>query len=432
MIKRNITRTVQIVGIAFFALFYSCETDDNVVIDDTIQEPEPEEPEEPEEEPEDPIFLDCNYFSNNPNAVLTDNPNAPIDYVIDCVMNITDNVTIEPGVTIAFTKTSSGLFVGGEGSLSAVGTADNPITFTGTEQQKGWWGGIFIGNDNANNKISHAIIEYAGGTNIGSGTGGIYGGVTVSAFANLELTNSTIRHSAEAGLGVAMMGGDAYGQPDMIANNKFENNIYTDNLIPVRIPAYLAGKLGKNDTYSGNEIDKINISGGRIRQVQAEWQKTEVPYWVSSNINIRGSLSESHNTRLTIEAGTTVEMGGGLIFAVWDGYNALTAVGTASEPIVFRGEDPVAGAWGRFQFRQSTSPHNRMEHVNISHAGGGSYDEAMHLNLHNNTLSITLDNIHFSEISPSACSINRISSNTANISNITRDVPSTNNECWYH
>lgn len=385
---------------------------------------------------EPPILLDCYYFSNNPNAVLTDNPNAPVDYIIDCVVDIEDDVTIEPGVTIAFSERRSGIRVKDEGSLVAVGTSSKPIIFTGTEQQPGWWGGIEIDSDNHKNKISHAVIEY-GGANVSVGIGGGLQGfanVTIRNRSYLELTHTTLRHSESAGLSTNRSGGGSTNtehNPLAVASLKLENNTYTDNAIPLRIADYLVGNLGKNDVYTGNTTDKIEVTGsiggtgGGMAGVDILWQDLGIPYWVN------GDLSLGKDAKLTIEPGTVIEMGTGRNIGIGSGvagqYSSLVAVGTADNPITIRGINPVAGSWGEIRYALgNTSPENRMEHVNITHAGGTTYDQVIYLYIG----APVFDYIHFSEISPQACSIGKINSiDVVNATNITRDVPSTANGC---
>lgn len=74
------------------------------------------------------------------------------------------SLTIEPGVSVEF-ESGVGIYVGDsdESSLIAVGTASNPILFTGVTKAPGAWGSIsFFFTSHPNNEIGYAIIEYAG------------------------------------------------------------------------------------------------------------------------------------------------------------------------------------------------------------------------------------------------------------------------------
>lgn len=84
------------------------------------------------------------------------------------------------------------------GSLTAAGTEDEGITFTGTEDAQGHWIGINFdgGPDDApseNNELVHCDVEHAGS--------GVFpaaepANVSVTNGAALEVTDSTLRHSA--------------------------------------------------------------------------------------------------------------------------------------------------------------------------------------------------------------------------------------------
>ena len=74
-------------------------------------------------------------------------------------------LTIEPGVTVEF-EADGQLYIneGASGtppSLIAVGTADNPILFTGVNKVSGAWKGIYFDSPSPINEIAHATIEYA-------------------------------------------------------------------------------------------------------------------------------------------------------------------------------------------------------------------------------------------------------------------------------
>lgn len=352
-----------------------------------------------------PIELSCDYFSENPNAVLTDEPNAPIDYIIDCTVNITDDVTIEPGVTIAFGQ-RAGLKVMSEGSLNAVGTSADPITFTATDQQSGWWGGIEVLSTNQNNKISHALIEYAGA--IFSGGNSISGDAALSIGneASLELTNTVIQQSSEAGLFIETRGisGSDEARIDAVM---LQGNTYTENRNPVSIPFYMAGNLDDGDNYSGNEEDQVLIHSTQLREVTVNMKALNVPYRSTGRLHI-ATGDGGDKSHLTIEAGVELEMAAGSNIIVFGGTNYLTANGTANEPIIIRGADQTAGSWENIIFNRSgPADYNIMEHVEIMHASTDTNNHPGVLNLDfiSETLKLTLNDVHISETAGGTCPV---------------------------
>ena len=80
--------------------FISCNSDDDA-------------PDEPIVEVIPPIILDCGYFNENFNIHLTDDPNAPVDFIINCDPKINGDLIIDAGVVIAF-ESNAGLILGKE------------------------------------------------------------------------------------------------------------------------------------------------------------------------------------------------------------------------------------------------------------------------------------------------------------------------------
>ena len=69
---------------------------------------------------------------------------------------------MEPGVTIELNSGCS-IEISGEGALTAVGTSDEPISFTGTTKLAGAWKGVYFSHTkNILNQIEHTRFEYAG------------------------------------------------------------------------------------------------------------------------------------------------------------------------------------------------------------------------------------------------------------------------------
>ncbi len=398
---KNYLKQHYLLILALFAvplLFVSCSSDDDQPGPVVIVEP---------------IELPCDYFEVNPNAVLADNPDAPIDYIIDCNMNIPDDVTIEPGVTIAFNQ-SAGFKVLSSGSLNAVGTGSSLITFTSTNNQRGWWGNIEYLSTNQNNKMSHALIEY-GGANVN-------GALSINNNASLELTNSVIQQSSEAGLYIDTRGitGSDEARIDAVT---LQGNTYTQNKNPVSLPFYMVGNLDAGDDYSGNDEDKVLIHSRQLRGVSVTMNALNVPYRSTGRLHI--SIGETGPSHLTITPGVELEMAAGSNFIVFGGANYLTAVGTENEKIVIRGASEIPGSWENIIFNRSgPADLNILEHVDISHARGDINNNggAMNLDFINNALKLTLNHVHFSEISGSNCPIEYVGDlSTLTYSNLSDD-----------
>jgi len=89
--------------------------------------------------------------------------------------------------------------------------------------------------------------------------------------------------------------------------------------------------------------------------------------WSAGTIEVCEDITIS--AALTIEPGTTLEMCAGASLTVTE-TGSFNAVGTASQPIIIKGEVETAGYWEGLNI-SSNNPNNRLEYVTIS--DGGTY-----------------------------------------------------------
>ena len=131
-------------------------------------------------------------------------------------------LTIEPGAEFAFEREGQLQFNAGS-TIIAEGTPASPIIFTGTQETRGWWNGIWIeGSDSPGNRIDHAVIEYGGREAVHGSTEPA--NVTVARSlrnGRLVITNSVVRHSEGWGIYVHTNG---VVNEDVCDANEFSNN----------------------------------------------------------------------------------------------------------------------------------------------------------------------------------------------------------------
>ena len=283
-------------------------------------------------------------------------PVGCVDYYVTGNLTIRAGVSVEPGVIFEFAE-SAALSVR-EGFFAAEGTEDLPIIFTGELKVPGSWRGIHVWHASLGNSFDHVVIEYGGGGNNWNhmSTHGslVLNHITVGETV-LAFTNSTIRHSADAGF---VLTGSARFQ-------RFGGNTFTENAdVPGRISVTAVGSLNDSgtSTYSGNGIDRLHIYGTLVETTQT-WEKLDVPYYAQDNFHI----GRDNTATLTIEPGAT------LVFSENTGISArnngiLRAIGTEAEPITFTGEVAQAGSWLGVQI-WSGSLQNALEHVVIEYGG---------------------------------------------------------------
>jgi len=272
-----------------------------------------------------------------------------------------NTLTIEPGVTLEF-ESGGGLHLDEQGGLSADGTEAEPILFTATNEQPGWWEGIYIEeSSNSNNQLNWVTVEYGGGEEyLRSGTGNVVIGRDNRAGSAIEITNSTLQHSGSHGLWMRSTG-------DL---PEFDSNVITNNEeAPVNLAANNAHLLdGVNSSYTGNNEDYIYIRGGNnIENENVTWENLDIDYRIDSN-----SIVVQDAVTLTIEPGATLEFESGSGLQL-DEEGGLSADGTETEPILFTSTTEQPGWWEGIYLEESSNANNQLNWVTVEYGGGEEY-----------------------------------------------------------
>ena len=332
---KNASEKLSLLGLCSLALIAtSCSSDDPVEPPVNV----------------DPILLDCDYFIEN--RTLVDNPNAPIDYIVSCVSQVRANLIVEPGVVIAFTPDSGLILREDVSSIKAVGTANQPIVFTGTQPTRGSWRGIFVESENSLNIMEFVTVSYGGGQAFNSN--GDRGNVIVYADGALTLKNCTVNNSLTSGLNAVYRN----------TRLTLQNNVFSGNANPLLINTVYATQTSATDNYSGNDLDRVLLYNYSAQfENSSVWKKINVPYRVlntgNSGVNARGEL--------TIEPGITIEMSPGTKINIRD-TGGLKMVGNAANPITIKGVSNTPGSWVGIKI-DGTNPMNEIAFATISNAG---------------------------------------------------------------
>jgi RHS repeat-associated protein len=126
-------------------------------------------------------------------------------------------LTIQPGVVVQGNASSRLLTV--NGSLSAVGTSSQPITFTSTtDSAAGQWNGITFASGSGTSTLDYTNVRYGGD----SGASHLNGMITASG-GTITIDHSTVSSSKVSGL-AANGGSTGSGLSLTIRHTKFENN----------------------------------------------------------------------------------------------------------------------------------------------------------------------------------------------------------------
>jgi len=255
------------------------------------------------------------------------------------------NLTLEPGVTLKFAEGVK-LSVGPRSSLTARGTAGNPVIMTGMQSIRGYWGGVeFDRSNNPSNLVKNTVIQYAGG-------GDLSAALLFRSSSNqpgrIRIENSLVRLNSNYGL--SFPGNDAIVE-------SFYGNLITGNRKPAFVQLEVLESLGYGNDFSGNDIDTIDMSRNSYRN------RKVVP-----NMGIR-ILSNG----LTMSGGLTIEAGAELAFlggSILDITGDLIALGTSELPILLTAIDEQRGEWRGVHIDDSNE--SRLEHVTVEYAGESS------------------------------------------------------------
>ncbi len=336
-----------ILGLLFF--IFSCDEKEDI---------------EPIEEILPPIVLDCDYFQED--RILTNDPQRPVDYIVECWARVEGSLSIEPGVVIAF-ENHAGFYVDLDNKVFEIrGTAEEPVVLTGTSQQKGYWRGIYLTEaHNPNNIIEHAVIEYAG-SQAHKSTSPVYEGslalrgVSSTTPMALTLDHVEIRNGGSFGL-------DYHGIQTN-ASVSVSNLVITGNEgVPVKVSAEMAHIFDNTSSYSGNASDFLNITASNhlIKDKEVTWQKLDVPYLVDGRVLI------TTNGHLTIDEGVEMQFKSGAYLQTSSGYatNApsLKIQGSASNPVHLKAHN--GANWGGIYYG-FTQENNIIDHAIIENAKG--------------------------------------------------------------
>lgn len=297
-----------------------------------------------------PIVLDCDFFETD--QVLSDDPDRPVDYVVECYANVRGEIIVQPGVVIEF-EDEAGLNIDRSGYLKVEGSASKKVVFTAVNKVKGAWKGIVFYNQSVNNSLDHAAVRYAGGGQFNS-NGDI--AAVLCYTCKVSVTNSEISNSAGTGFA------STYSSSEV---REFSNNVLTENdNYPVETYLMYGHAFESNNDFTGNAKDYVFVFGDQRIDGERTWQALNVPYRIDGRLRI-GSADG-----LTINAGAEFRFNpeSGIVD---EGF--LMIEGTAAEPVLLTGYTEAAGAWLGI-IVDSDDVRNSIDHSEIAYAGGGQFN----------------------------------------------------------
>jgi len=318
----------------------------------------------------------------------------------------TTTLTVNSGVEVRF-NSNCGLAVGSgsgdPGALIAVGTLDNPVTFTAS--QSGNWSGIRFYNtaDDETSVLDHCVVEKAGtqytyavyicdsSPSIRNSviSGSQKYGIHVYSGAP-EISGNTIRDNGNCGIylytsctpsitGNQITGNKGSGiysyntscKPVVTGNSISNNGSY-----PVRVRADIP--LSSN-TFSGNGNQILVLMGVTLSKDMV-WGNTEMPYIVIGNIGVQGKDGGDGVTTLTVNPGVEVRFNSNCGLSVGSGSGdpgALVAVGTSDNPVTFTAAE--SGNWTGISFNNTTVDETSVLDHCVVEKAGTQYTHALYI-----------------------------------------------------
>lgn len=263
-------------------------------------------------------------------------------------------VTMEPGAKLVFSAETA-LNFGGEQTLTANGTAEQPILLTGALPVRGHWKGVKFDNITNPSALTYVTVEYGGDTQSDASAANVR---LASGHPTVSFTHCTLRESEGFGLW-------AIGSATFPA---FTGNVLTKNTLgPANLDAETLGQVDSTSTWTGNDKDEVTVRSYRLT-ASGTWDDLGVPYHFTSD------FASINGAKVTLRPGVKIIMPPEGAFTIGGDAAALIADGTAQKPIVFTGETQTRGAWEGLLFDNSNNGDNLLRYVTVEYAGNTSSD----------------------------------------------------------
>jgi hypothetical protein len=277
------------------------------------------------------------------------NPGAPLQVTQDLYVQGKNNVRavleIQPGVELRFGDgVEMAVGYASAGSVTAVGTAEQPVTFTSSsEKAPGAWPGLMVYRQ-GEGKFENVVFE-AGGDDENRAA------LWVQAEAALTVKGATFKGnrtglSAERGARLKGVSASSFEGSEKKAMSIAPNEL---------------GMVAADNKFGENE--RIEILGGEVETSQT-WNALPAVLEVQQDVQV------SKRSTLTLAPGLELRFRDGAELGV--GYtdeSSLKAVGTAEAPIKLRGAREESGAWTGVVV-YSMARDVVLEHVMVAHTGG--------------------------------------------------------------
>jgi hypothetical protein len=268
-------------------------------------------------------------------------------------------VTAEAGVVLQF-ATNRSFDIRSGGQLELAGTAAAPVRLTSQDPVATWKGVRLNDSQGSSNAWSYAVIDRAGDD---EWTGADYSAAAVylDGSTTLQMDNVSISNSESHGL-------IAFAEVEF----SFSAGSFEGNETPAYLHPQVVSSIGADATFSANANDYIRVTFGNNDVVTGTHSWPAHRYRVEQRSQVEGDV--------TIAPGAVFEFAQDVSLIVESGAT-LTAVGTDSAPIEFRGAANTRGYWKGIEIESGgtgtpVTIGATFDHCTISDAGGQAWSGA--------------------------------------------------------
>jgi len=267
-------------------------------------------------------------------------------YSVPQTLVVRDGATLQlgEGVTFKFGETAS-LYV--EGTLTALGTVNNPVVFTGMVSVSGSWGGVeFAGTRNPANYLRGTVIEYGGGADVRAAVSAVVSGLFGAP--RFRMDDTLVRYTQGSALFFSVINTRV---------DSFQGNlIYAND----RIGSSIAGTvntLAGSSQFIDNGVQELFVNPTFFEGIDIVIPNLGITIlWGGITIE-SGSLTILPGADIKISAGGLVDVDG-----------PVTIVGDAERPITLRGRQTgTQGTWDGLRLQGAGN--KILDYVNISYGG---------------------------------------------------------------
>ena len=300
----------------------------------------------------DPLLISMSMTTKTTLVDRVADPSLP-DYIVTKSIDVTSELTIEPGVVLAFERDVRLNINDGGGLLIAKGAPDKKIKFVGLQKTKGFWLGIALYSGSNANTMEYVEIMHAGSRTVYSTT---KAALYLSGGGKAQIALKNCLFSQNDGYGLYVYDGGILRE---FAQNAFTNN--TD--AGIMLDAVNVVKLDPASTFTGgNGRNVVEVTSSAIKSTnETVWAgfTDKTPYRISGIFSINSGFVLSPGVTLEMNRDATIQINTGAY---------LSAKGTSAQKVIFTGADRTAGFW-RGIICYSPDAKTVLENAEVNNAG---------------------------------------------------------------